>query len=37
MNPANISFENPDDTQMDYPTSVPKEQTQTKEQSNSNR
>ena len=44
MNPANISFENPDDTPMDYPMSVPKEQqtqeqtqTQTKEQSNSNR
>jgi len=37
MNPANISFENPNDTQMDYPTSVPKEQTQTKEQTNSNR
>jgi large-conductance mechanosensitive channel len=39
MNPANISFENPNDTQMDYPTSVPKEQTQeqTQEQSNGNR
>jgi large-conductance mechanosensitive channel len=43
MNPANISFENPNDTQMDYPMSVPKEQTQeqtqeqSQEQSNSNR
>ena len=41
MNPANISFENPTDTPIDYPTSVPKEQLQPQEQSqeqtNSNR
>ena len=37
MNPANISFENPTDTQIDYPTSVPKEQPKTQEQPNSNR
>jgi large-conductance mechanosensitive channel len=34
MNPANISFENPNDTQIDYPTSVPKEQPQAKKESN---
>jgi large-conductance mechanosensitive channel len=34
MNPANISFENPNDTQIDYPTSVPKEQPQAKKENN---
>lgn len=32
MNPANISFDNPNDTQLDYPTSVPTEQPDTKKQ-----
>lgn len=34
MNPANISFENPNDTQIDYPTSVPKEQPPVKKDNN---
>jgi large-conductance mechanosensitive channel len=34
MNPANISFENPNDTQIDYPASVPKEQPQAKKENN---
>ena len=33
MNPANISFENPNDSPMNYPASVPAEQPQVTEQS----
>ena len=36
MNPANISFENPNDTQIDYPKSVPAEQSPIKKDNEKN-